>query len=288
MKCIGILGVGAIGSLMAKYLLVDQKNRCLYFNRSGKRKIAIDFEQKLEHIKVEASEPGAQHLDWLIVCLKEYHFTEAVPKIVKLITPGTRVAIIQNGIDIDDRYRQFTSECQLLETIIDCSVERIGPDLYKQFRKPKITLPKSKLADEFAMLFSSVTVDIVKTADFKQQQWVKLIESSSLGSIQAVNSKPCVVFRDRSKVAEFLELVREGIEVAESEGIEVRKNLEEELLAKLKGYPESKGSSMLSDLRASRKLELDAKIGAIVKIAKRNKIDIPASQRLYGRLLGMN
>jgi len=285
MKNIGILGIGAIGSLMTKYLLVNPKNKYLYFNRSEKNEITIDFQGKQEYIKIETNKPQGQQLDWLLVCLKEYHFQKAIPTLKKLINPSTRVAIIQNGINLDYRYRQFTNESKLLETIIDCPVQRIGPDSYKQIRKPKIILPKNQLADEFAKLFNESTINLVKVNEFKEQQWVKLIESSSIGSIQTINKKPCVIFKEKDKLDEFIELVREGIEVAKSEGIEVRKELEKELLIKLKGYPENKGSSMLSDLEAGKELELDAKIGVIVKIAKKNKIHVPASRRIYDKLL---
>jgi len=48
-----------------------------------------------------------------------------------------------------------------------------------------------------------------------------------------------------------------------------------ELKRKVKSYPALKGSSMLSDYQAGRKIELGAKNGAIIQAAVKSKISAP-------------
>ena len=226
-----------------------------------------------------------QDLDWLIVCIKEYHFQDAIPILNRLIGQQTKVAIFQNGINLTDRYKQFSNPSKLLETIIDCPVQRIYPNEYKQIGIPKITLPDNLISDEFIKLFIEPPIVFTKSDRFDELQWIKLIESSSIGSIQSISGMPCSVFQNEEKLNEFKQLVREGIEVAKSEGIKLNENLASQLLAKLKSYPLTKGSSMLSDKLCGNQLELDAKIGVIVKTAKRNNISVPESNRIYNSLV---
>ena len=285
MKDVGILGIGAIGSLLTKYLVSNRRNNYYYYNRSKKEKVRIKLQDDYDDIPIELAAQKSQELDWLIVCLKEYHFQNAIPTLNKLLGPNTKVAIFQNGINLSDRYKQFSKPANLLETIIDCPVQRIGSDEYEQLRMPKIILPANQNAEEFIELFEAPAIEFSKTNSFIELQWTKLIESSAIGSIQAISELPCSVFQNLEKLDEFQKLVSEGIEVAKSEGIEFGLDLNSHLLNKLKSYPSSKGSSMLSDKLSGNELELEAKIGVIVKIADRNKVSVPTSKRIYNSLI---
>ena len=285
MKNIGILGIGAIGSLMTKYLVRNRTNKYFFYNRSKKDRILVEYEGKLDDISIEISNNQIQKLDWLIVCLKEYHFQDAIPMLNKLIGQQTKVAIFQNGIKLTDRYKQFSNPSNLLETIIDCPIQRTSSNEYKQIRSPKIVLPETAISDEFIMLFDESPIEFTKSKRFDELQWTKLIESSSIGSIQSISELPCSVFQNEERISEFKELIREGIEVAKSEGIKLNKDLISQLLTKLRSYPLAKGSSMLTDKLSGNQLELDAKIGVIVKTAKRNKINVPESIRIYNSLV---
>ena len=281
MEHVGIYGLGAIGSLVTKYLNSNTKNKYYYFNRSEKNEIKISFKDEMSSIQVELSSAENQNLDWLIICLKEYHIKSTLPNISKLINDKTKVAIFQNGINLSSPYLRLTKRANILETIIDCSVQSNGPSQYLQLRKPVVTLRDNPLAKEFIKLFKNKEIEFNKTFNFLEEQWVKLIESSSIGAIQSYTGQTCVIFKQEKYIEEYKALVNEGIQVASSEGVLVNPFLTEQLLAKLKAYPDSKGSSMLEDKLAGRELELDAKIGAIVSIAKKNSVDIPNTKRLY-------
>jgi 2-dehydropantoate 2-reductase len=285
MKNIGILGIGAIGSLLTKYLISNQTNNYFYYNRSNRDKVRIEFQGRYDDIPIKIATQHSQKLDWLIVCLKEYHFQNAIPTLNELIGLNTKVAIFQNGINLANRYNQFSNPSNLLETIIDCPIQRIKANELKQLKIPHIILPDNENAEEFIKLFKEPVIEFTKSNNFNELQWIKLIESSSIGSIQAITEMPCSVFQNSEKLNEFQMLVSEGIEVAKSEGIKINQGLNRQLLTKLKNYPRSKGSSMLSDKLLGNELELNAKIGVIVKIAERNKINVPTSKRVYNSLV---
>ena len=284
MKNVGIFGIGAIGSLITKYISSNQKNNYFFFNRSDKDRISIQFEDQLTDIPINTSTNKNQQLDWLIVCLKEYHFDKAKEQLKELIDDSTKIAIFQNGIKLSDRYQNFTHKNKILETIIDCPVQQTTTDKLLQLKIPKIILPQHSLTKEFIQLFDDSPIEFKTTEKFKKSQWIKLIESSSIGSIQCMTGQPCSTFDDPKRLQEFIELVEEGITVALSEGIHLDSDLNSQLLTKLKNYPRSKGSSMLSDKLNGRELELGAKIGVIIDIAKKNNIEVPTTQKIHHSL----
>lgn len=285
MNYIGIFGIGAIGSLMSKYIIQNKRNKCFYFNRSEKKSIRITFEEQECNITLELSDEIDEKLDWIIVCIKEYHIENAILQLKKIIDDGTKLVIVQNGINITLPYRQIVDSENILETIIDCSVERTSNDVLLQLRRPNFILPKSQLSSDFIQLFEEGAIEFETTTRFAEKQWIKLIESSALGSIQAYTGEPCSIFQNDKYLNNFIELVEEGIEVGQSEGIVFEGDLKNTLIDKLKAYPPSKGSSMLTDKLSGRQLELNAKIGAILKIAERNKIETTTTERIHNALV---
>ncbi len=285
MKNIGIFGLGAIGSLLTKYVTRNKENNYLFFNRSAKDVVKIKYQEKIDEIPITLAGQFQGKLDWIFICLKEYQHTDAIPKIRSVLDENTKLAIFQNGINLSSKYTSFVNSQNILETIIDCPVERVEEELLLQHRSPKIILPKSDLAIEFKKLFSDELAEIQIIDNFVSAQWTKLIESSAIGSIQTYTGKPCFIFEQEKYLAEFMALIEEGILVAKSEGVSLASDLKEQLLVKLKNYPKTKGSSMLSDKLSKRKLELNAKIGVIKSIADRNGVDIPTTQRVYQLLV---
>ena len=186
---------------------------------------------------------------------------------------------------MSDRYQNLTSPNNILETIIDCPIQRTKTGTLIQLKSPKIILPKHPTANEFIQLFDNSPIEFETSEKFKEAQWIKLIESSSIGSIQCITVQPCSTFDHPERLQEFIELVEEGIAVAHSEGIHLSSDLNSQLLTKLKSYPKSKGSSMLTDKLNGKELELGAKIGVILNIAKRNNIDVPTTQKIYYSLV---
>ena len=282
---VGVFGIGAIGSLLVKYLNQNKENRYFYFSKSKKDTVTINYQGSQDRFPIKLCTQLSLNLDWLIICLKEYHVAEALPSIRTLISSTTQLAIFQNGIDLASPYTTYTKASSILETLIDCPVQRIETDQYVQLKNPQLILPQSSLAEDFAHLFSGTEIDITLSTKFLERQWIKLIESASLGSLQAYTGQSCSIFKQTEYLNEYSALIAEGIQVAKSEGIALESDLKEKLIRKLLAYPAHKGSSMLSDKMSGNKIELEAKTGAILKIATKNKIEVPRTQRIYTLLV---
>jgi len=288
MNKIAIFGLGAIGSVLSKYLLKNKKNQLFFFNRSPKKEINILFEGQLTSYPVELGNSSKGSFDWIIVCLKTYHLDEAKDSIRKLIRPETKLAVFRNGLKLSADFQEIILARNILETIIDCPVQLQSDKSYLQLRSPKIILPDLPLSNAFKLLFANSELNIQVTNKFKVAQWKKLIESASLGALQVLHENTCVIFKDPKIAEEYLQLIHEGIAVANSEEVNISIEFKTELLKKLKTYPETKSSSMLADELAGRPLELDAKIGIIVKIGLKNRVDIPTLRRTYKELLSLS
>ena len=251
MTKIAIFGLGAIGSLLSKYLLQKKENQVSFFNRSPKTSIQFSFQGKIDTFPITLSPSKEADFDWVIVCLKTYHLAEAKRSIRLLVSAKTKLAIFRNGLNLADDFLDLTKSENILETIIDAPTQPQPDGAYLQLRIPKITLPNQSISQNFKVLFSNSEIQFEIINDFKKAQWEKLIESSSLGALLALAEKPAIIFKNPKIRNQYIELIKEGIAVANSDGIKIPVTFSETLLKKLDSYPDQKGSSMLTDRSVS-------------------------------------
>ncbi len=274
---IGILGIGAIGSIIASLLQETTSSKLFYYNRTAKNSIKIKSENNTFTIPihVETTSTNPVNLDWLIICLKEHQYVDAMTWFQKLINPKTKVVVIRNGIQLKESLLKFTSEQNILECMIDCPVQPIENGFYKQLKKPVITLPSNTLTCSFQRLFKKNQCEIKVTSDFKTESWKKLCESATLGAILCLSGETCWVFKDEKLRVLYRNILKETILIARADGAKIEDLFIDDMLTKLTNYPKTKGSSMLTDRLSGKPIELGAKNGIISKLAKQYNIETP-------------
>jgi 2-dehydropantoate 2-reductase len=200
MNKVAIFGIGAIGSVLTKYLLENKHNQLSYFNRSFKSNVGIVFNNQLINLPIEKINQDEGPYDWIIICLKTYQIKKAKKTIKQLVGPKTKMAVFRNGLDLQNDFLVILPTSNILETIIDCPTQVNADGNYLQLKLPRIVLPTSSLAKEFKELFINSKIQIQFIESFKTAQWEKLIESSSMGALQVLTGKTCVIFKDPKMV----------------------------------------------------------------------------------------
>lgn len=274
-NAIGILGIGAIGTVMAHQLQQQTTNELFYFSKTKKPSLQLISEANTIEIpiKVQTSISKPIALDWLIICLKEHHFKHAKSWFSKLIHSDTKIAVIRNGLNLKEPLLDFSTKDQILECMIDCPTEQDKSGAYHTISKPKLTVPKAKLAKEFKDLYKNSNIKINLVTDFKTESWKKLIESASLGAILCIYNSTCEIFERDINKRLYRNLMEESVRVAKADGALIEDDFTDQMLEKLMRYPKTKGSSMLTDLRQGKPLELGAKNGVISQLGKQYHIE---------------
>jgi 2-dehydropantoate 2-reductase len=275
---IGILGIGAIGSVIASLLHQTAAYKLHYYHHSIKKNIKISVDNKTITIPIrtETSVDSAPDLDWLLICLKEHHYATATHWFEKLIGPKTNVAIIRNGINLKEPLLPFTPEENMVECMIDCPVQPGENGYYRQLKKPIITVPANALAITFQSLFDAHQCQVTISSTFKTESWKKLCESATLGAILCLSGETCWIFKDKKLQLLYQNILRETVQVAIADGANIEENtFIDEMLTKLLRYPNNKGSSMLTDRLNGKPIELGAKNGIIAKLATQYHLKTP-------------
>ncbi len=268
---LGIFGIGAIGSVIS--LCLNDTHEHFHFNRSTKTSINVIVEDHLIQKNIVLKTTNSSYtLDWLIICLKEYQFSAAEKDLEQLIHKNTKIAVIRNGIDLKAPILKYTEAENIIVCSIDCPVQKTDSGHFIQLQKPVISVEKSPLSQIFKNLFLSESIDIHIVDDFKTLNWKKVIASSALGGILALSGETCWIFKDKNVLELYKKIVEEGILVAQKEGAKIENTFQNELIKILHSYPDTKGSSMLTDRLQGHPIEINAKNGVISKYGKKHHI----------------
>nr|WP_321223306.1 ketopantoate reductase C-terminal domain-containing protein [uncultured Psychroserpens sp.] len=283
---IGILGIGAIGTVISSYLQRNTSNSLLFYSRSKKDKLTLVSPGFTTDrvININTDVKSKQNLNWLIICLKAHQFDEAKHWFSKLISTKTKVVVIRNGLLLKEPILPFTTNSKILECIIDAPTQPTKNDGYQNFKTPIITVAKSVLASIFEMLFNASEIEILQTNDFKTSSWEKLCESAALGGILCLNNATCSLFQNKKFQQDYLCLLEECILVAKADGAQLPSYYKENMLSKLLTYPDTKGSSMLTDMRLGKPIEFEAKNGIIAKLGKYYNLSTPLNDNIINKL----
>ncbi len=119
--------------------------------------------------------------------------------------------------------------------------------------------------------------------DVRRELWAKVVVNAGINPIAALAAVPNGRLARDPRLAELVARVaREAVAAARSDGVAldadalVRRTL---LVARRTA---TNRSSMLQDLDRGRRTEIDAITGAVVAVAERNGVEVPANRVLYG------
>jgi 2-dehydropantoate 2-reductase len=235
---------------------------------------------------------GDSHFDYIIVCSKAL---PTVPSTAELIKPAvsskTTIVLIQNGIAIEEPYSKLFPDNQLLSTVVYLPVTQTSPGIvhHKEVEMLHIgSYPASSNTDsasKFANLLTAAGASTKVHEDVQFERWSKLLVNASWNPICALSrSRDAQVLKSTEEAKEFLrDVMLEIAAVANAcgyKGIDaalIDFQLERATVRELPGVQ----PSMLADALAGRRMEVEAIVGNVLKLAKEHGVKTPMLRTIY-------
>jgi len=279
---IAVIGAGAIGGTLAAWLA--QAHDVTVCARSP----LDDLEVETPVGTIRAAPPiltdpaDARPVDWVLCATKTYDCAGAAIWLAGLMGPGTRLAVIQNGVEQRDRFPMVPQD-RTVPVIIDLPVERTAPGRIVQRRDGSIAVPDDANGAAFAALFDGTIIAAATTRDFVTAAWKKLAINCS-GIVSAITLRAAEIANDEGVAEVMRGLVRECIAVGRAEGAALPDSLAGKVVEWTKrAHPESV-NSLHADRLAGRTMEIDARNGVIVRLGEKHGIDAPLNRALAALL----
>jgi 2-dehydropantoate 2-reductase len=276
---IALIGPGAIGGTLAAWLAQVPGNEVTVCARTPFDRLTVEVPEgrTLEATLPVLTDPAeARRVDWVLAVTKTYDTEGAVRWLRRLQGPGTKVAVVQNGVEHRTRFAGVVPDERLVPVIIDIPAERSAPGRIRQHRHGLITAPDDALGRAFAALFegTALAASLTLTDDFVTAIWRKLTLNSA-GVIQALTLRPAGIVRDPRAAALMRAIAAETVAVGRAVGAKLDDSLVDEVITRLeKSAPDSK-NSLLVDREKKRPMEIDARNGVIVRLGAAHGVPTP-------------
>jgi 2-dehydropantoate 2-reductase len=278
MARIAVVGVGAIGGVVASLLHSTEQHELFLCTRRPLKELAV--ETPTGTIRVDATvwteSKEAQPVDWVLVATKAYDVDSAAKWLQSLCANGAPVAVLQNGVEHRERFAPYVPANRIVTVIVDCPAERKSPELVLQRGPMSLKVPTDSLSTQFVELFRGSAAEATTVPDWTTVAWRKLCHNSA-GAISALLLQPNRALHSEAIGEVALQIVRECVAVGRAEGAVLSDAVPDEVLAAYRKAAPDGVNSLLADRIAGRPMEIDARNGVIVRMGQKHGIPTPAN-----------
>jgi 2-dehydropantoate 2-reductase len=291
-KNVAVLGAGAMGACYASK----------FFDASPFSTILVAREPRYDRLKKEGLVVNGKHYsipvvhpdepatpaDLIIVALKNHNLPEAVHDLKNLVSDQTTIISVMNGLDSEQYLGSVYGMDKMLYAIavaIDALREGNSVTYTNSgkvyFGEADNSHPSQRVL-RVQEAFERAGVESEIPTDMTRMLWWKLMVNVGVNLASAVMRAPFGVFQTSPDAQALMEtLMREVIVLAQRVGVNLGDQDVEEWFAVLKNlYPKGK-SSMLQDIEAGRKTEVEIFAGKVVELGKSYGVPTPANQIMF-------
>jgi len=220
-------------------------------------------------------------VDVAFFAVKLYDTESALPLLPPLVGPDTVVIPFQNGVESVDMLSRAVDRRYLAggTSYIQAALER--PGVIRHVALDRIIFGEldGKRTPRLERLFEACReagVSPTLSENIDVEIWSKFVHLSALSGMTAVARSPVGPLRDDPDLfAMWQAALVETVGVARARGIDLPRNIFDELQALIQQLPAQSGSSMLQDLERHRRLELPWLSGAVVRMGEALEVDTP-------------
>ncbi|WP_248343491.1 ketopantoate reductase family protein [Anaeromyxobacter paludicola] len=235
--------------------------------------------------------PGAAPVDLLLVGVKQPHLAEAIADAGPLVGERTVVISLLNGVASEGALaRAFGAEKVLPAFVIGNDVVREGTRIsYTRFGTLVFGAPSNDPADPRVVavraLLERAGIPCRVPEDILREQWWKFMLNVGVNQVSAVLRAPYRAFREVPEVRELTrQAALEAVAVARAEGVALGPEDVESIFPIVATLGPGGRTSMLQDVEAGRKTEVELFAGTVVELGARHGLPTPVNA-LLGTLL---
>ena len=289
---ISVIGAGAMGATFACKLF-DMDKKCVSFVASGKRYDLLK-EQGLivnnKHYLLPVTRPTdtPPPSDLIIVAVKHHHLGEAIQDIRNTVGDNTIILSVMNGIESEERIGDVYGMEKVLYTVA------IDIDAVKEGNRITFTRPGKLFfgeAENFSLsdrvkraqsLFERAGIAYETPDDMIRIMWWKFMINVGINQVSAILGAPYGVFQTIQEAKELMEsTMREVMSIAKKAEVRLYEEDIENWYSVLAGLSPRGKTSMLQDVEAKRKTEVEMFAGKVIELGKTYGVPTPINETIF-------
>ncbi len=289
---VAILGAGAMGAYFAGR----------FFDAEGFSTVLIAKEDRFERLKnhgliingkpyaipVIHPDKATSPVDLIIVALKHHHLKNAIHGLEKLVDESTTIISVMNGLESEEYIGSIYGMDKMLYTI------SVGIDALRQGNRIAYTKPgKHYFGRADNTRLSQRVLDVQEAfdrtgivhetpQDMIRMLWWKFMINVGMNQASAVMRASYGIFQTSPEAQSLMEaLMKEVIALADVMNVNLTIRDIKEWYPVLKGLSPQGKTSMLQDIEAERKTEVEIFGGKVIDLGHAHGVPTPVNQTLF-------
>jgi 2-dehydropantoate 2-reductase len=288
-KKIAVLGAGALGATYAaKFYDMDPDSVVLIADGERYERLKVHgfvVNGQPYSIPVLRPDEGNAPVDLILVGLKHHHLNQALPDLRKFVGEHTTIISLMNGLDSEDMIGAIYGMDKLLYAIVvgidavrdgnEVVAKNLGKIIFGEADNNNLS-PRVQQAQ---VVFDRVGIAYQTPVDMMRIMWWKFMVNVGVNQASAVMRAPYGAFQFSKDAQALMEaLMREVIALAGAAGVNLVENDIAEWYNVLNTLSPVGKTSMLQDIAAGRKTEVDIFAGKVVALGERYGIPVPVNK----------
>lgn len=224
--------------------------------------------------------------DLVLVCVKNYNLDEAVRDMRGVVGPGTAILPLLNGISARDRLQEafpenpvFYGLCVYVDAVrTDAGVSNESNGLI-QFGYADNTHPAPEV-EAVRRYLESAGLSAEACPDMLRAVWKKWMLNVGCNQVSAVAGAPYGKMKLAPNAQLFREAMLEVVALAKPCGVALFERDALEFEERLRGFSPEGKTSMLQDVEAGRKTEVEYFSGAVERLGREHGVPTPVNHVL--------
>lgn len=249
---------------------------------------SIHGDLHLKDVNVTDDPAKVGPVDVVLFAVKLWDTEKAAGLARPLVGPDTRVITLQNGVDSVERVAPIlgadktVAGTAYIATVISAPGTIGHTSKFAIMRVGRIDGRPDEKLDAFAAAAKAASIDITVMPDMNSERWQKFIFLSSMAGVNCMTRLPIgEVLGDPDTRAFYRRLMQECDAVGRAMGVKLPEGYVDDRMTFSDNAPPGMKASMLHDLEAGNRLELDWLTGKVVALGKQAGVPTPASEAVY-------
>ena len=290
---IGVLGAGSLGSLFAGRLAATGTDVVVlgrandHLQRVKADGIVVttpDGGELRGEVDATTDPSDLAGIDVLLVCVKSYDTDHALTVAGDAIPPTADVVTLQNGLGNAETISEHVPDVHVVAGTTTHGAYLEGPGRVHHAgggdtRIGRFFGANDDAIDDVAATFTDAGIETTVIADVRAAIWEKVLVNAGINAATALARVPNGEMADGPGAALLRDAVEEGVRVADAAGPSIDPAIVDHALDVARRTATNR-SSMLQDLEAGKRTEIDAINGGLVRRADQHDVPAPVNRTL--------
>ena len=286
-----ISGLGAIGGAYGSRIF-DAEPECLTVIADSERvarykEKGISINNKIYPFNYITPEAGGDKADLIIIAVKHHQLDQSIKDIMKYVGDETVILSLLNGIvseaviaekyGMDKILHSFAVGTDAVRAGTEINFGNIGRIVFGA--KDNSGKDKEMAVQEF---FDRVSIPYNIPEDIIRELWWKFMMNVGINQVSAILKADYGVFQSIAEARELLESASlEVVAIAEKAGVAISRDDISKYMTIINTLSPSGKTSMLQDVEAHRKTEVDIFSRTVMELGKACGVETPVNNMLF-------